>query len=234
MLRNVALVLAGALVIGAVSVSTRSAGPMTTTQTPPPASRPNPLMSPSPLPFGAPPFDKIKDSDYQPAMDAGMAQETKEFEAIANNPEPPTFENTILAMEKGTPGEQERFLTICRIGIIRLGALTFTAAAISVVGKLGAELAQSHRSRARQDLAIQAELRTVAGACETLALWIILEDAAQVCAHLIVRYNPLVSRDHPEFAFIVRDRHIAQLGKVSSVYFDLSAELTFAKAGKCK
>ena len=48
----------------------------------------------------APPFDKIKDSDYQPAIDAGMAQQIKEVEAIANNPAPPTFENTLVALER--------------------------------------------------------------------------------------------------------------------------------------
>ena len=54
----------------------------------------NPFYAPSTLPFQAPPFDKIKDSDYQPAIDAGMAQQIEEVEAIANNPAPPTFENT--------------------------------------------------------------------------------------------------------------------------------------------
>src|SRR5450755_2644729 len=60
----------------------------------------NPFFAPSTLPFQAPPFDKIKDSDYQPAIEAGMAEELKEMQAIANNPAPPTFENTIVAMEK--------------------------------------------------------------------------------------------------------------------------------------
>jgi peptidyl-dipeptidase Dcp len=60
----------------------------------------NPFFAPSTLPFQAPPFDKIKDEDYQPAMEAGMAEERKEIDAIANNPVPPTFENTIVAMEK--------------------------------------------------------------------------------------------------------------------------------------
>ncbi len=51
-------------------------------------------------PFYAPIFDKIEDSDYQPAIDAGMAQQLQEVEAIANNPAPPTFENTIVALEQ--------------------------------------------------------------------------------------------------------------------------------------
>ncbi|MBI1210355.1 MAG: peptidyl-dipeptidase Dcp [Alphaproteobacteria bacterium] len=64
------------------------------------SSRSNPLASPSTLPLGAPPFDKIRDSDYQPALEEGMKQQLKEIQAIANDPAAPTFENTIVAMEK--------------------------------------------------------------------------------------------------------------------------------------
>jgi len=60
----------------------------------------NPFYAPSPLPFHAPPFDKIKDEDYQPAIEAGIAQSEAEYKAIAENPDPPTFDNTIVAMEK--------------------------------------------------------------------------------------------------------------------------------------
>jgi peptidyl-dipeptidase Dcp len=60
----------------------------------------NPFYGPSSLPFQAPAFDKIKDSDYQPAIDAGMAQQIEEVRAIAENPAPPTFENTLVALEK--------------------------------------------------------------------------------------------------------------------------------------
>jgi peptidyl-dipeptidase Dcp len=52
------------------------------------------------LPYQSIPFDKIKDDDFQPAIEAGMAEQMKEMEAIADNPAPPTFENTIVAMEK--------------------------------------------------------------------------------------------------------------------------------------
>jgi peptidyl-dipeptidase Dcp len=60
----------------------------------------NPFYAPSTLPFHAPPFDEIKDSDYQPAIEAGMAEQRQEMRAIADNPAPPTFENTLVAMEK--------------------------------------------------------------------------------------------------------------------------------------
>jgi hypothetical protein len=61
---------------------------------------PNPFAQPSTLPFQAPPFDKIKDTDYQPALEEGMRQQITEIQAIANNPARPTFENTIVTMEK--------------------------------------------------------------------------------------------------------------------------------------
>ena len=60
----------------------------------------NPFYAPSTLPFMAPPFNKIKDGDYQAAIDAGMAQQLKEIDAIANNPAAPTFENTLVALER--------------------------------------------------------------------------------------------------------------------------------------
>src|SRR5215831_5604272 len=60
----------------------------------------NPFYAASTLPLQAPPFDKIKDSDYQPALEAGMAQQREEVRTIAENPDPPTFENTLVALEK--------------------------------------------------------------------------------------------------------------------------------------
>ena len=55
----------------------------------------NPLLTESKLPFGAPQFDKIRNEHYM----EGIAEGRREIEAIANNPEAPTFENTIEAME---------------------------------------------------------------------------------------------------------------------------------------
>lgn len=60
----------------------------------------NPFYAKSTLPFQAPPFDKIKDNDYQPAIEAGMAEQLKQMRAIADDPAAPTFENTVVGMEK--------------------------------------------------------------------------------------------------------------------------------------
>ena len=59
-----------------------------------------PFAAPSTLDLNYPRFDQIKDSDFAPAFDAGMAIQLGEIDAIANNPEPATFQNTIVAMEK--------------------------------------------------------------------------------------------------------------------------------------
>lgn len=60
----------------------------------------NPFFEASKLPLQAPDFAKIKDSDYQPALEEGMKQQQAEISKIADNPEAPTFENTLVALEK--------------------------------------------------------------------------------------------------------------------------------------
>jgi len=74
--------------------------PMARAQNPTALPASNPLAAVSPLPFEAPQFDRIKDTDFQPAREAGMKQELSEYQAIANNPAAPSFDNTIAAMEK--------------------------------------------------------------------------------------------------------------------------------------
>jgi peptidyl-dipeptidase Dcp len=62
--------------------------------------RVNPLLAASSLPNHLPRFDLIKDEDFLPAMKLGMRIERAEIAEIANNPASPTFENTIVAMER--------------------------------------------------------------------------------------------------------------------------------------
>src|SRR5688572_23746478 len=64
------------------------------------AAASNPFYAKSTLPYQYPPFDKVKDEHYRPAYDRGMADEMAEVEAIANNPAPATFDNTIVALER--------------------------------------------------------------------------------------------------------------------------------------
>ncbi len=60
----------------------------------------NPFFTPSNLPFKAPDFDAISFDHYKPAFERGMEEQLREIETIANNPEEPTFENTLEAMER--------------------------------------------------------------------------------------------------------------------------------------
>ncbi len=60
----------------------------------------NPFAAPSTWPFQAPPFDRIKVTDYQPAIEEGMKRQRAEIAAIADSSAPPTFANTIEAMER--------------------------------------------------------------------------------------------------------------------------------------
>ncbi|WP_350635049.1 M3 family metallopeptidase [Pseudoalteromonas sp. GW168-MNA-CIBAN-0100] len=59
----------------------------------------NVLFKPSPLQYMAPEFDKFGTKDYEAAFDAGITQHTAQVQAIANNPAPATFENTLVKME---------------------------------------------------------------------------------------------------------------------------------------
>ncbi len=60
----------------------------------------NPFAQPSTLAFELPPFDRIHDSDYLPAFEAGMREQLREVAAIAHNPSRATFGNTIVALER--------------------------------------------------------------------------------------------------------------------------------------
>ena len=62
-------------------------------------SRENPLLAESSLPFGAPDFSKIQTSDYMPAFEAAMQQTRDNIQAIVDNQDSATFENTILPFE---------------------------------------------------------------------------------------------------------------------------------------
>jgi peptidyl-dipeptidase Dcp len=88
---------AGILAVAAAMLAPGTA--LSAGQASPPMSD-NPFFTESPLPFHLPPFDRIKDSDYAPAFERGMSDELKEVEAIASNPDKPTFDNTIVALEK--------------------------------------------------------------------------------------------------------------------------------------
>jgi peptidyl-dipeptidase Dcp len=99
MLRTLVLSLLGVGLIFGLSASAASAD-QNAAAAKATAVRTNPFLTPSPLPFQAPPFDKITDADFQPALEEGMKEQRAEVEKIAENPAPPTFENTLVALER--------------------------------------------------------------------------------------------------------------------------------------
>jgi peptidyl-dipeptidase Dcp len=60
----------------------------------------NPFLTESALPFHLPPFDRIKDEHFVPATETGMQEQLEEVDAIAANAEKPTFDNTVVALER--------------------------------------------------------------------------------------------------------------------------------------
>ena len=62
--------------------------------------QPNPFLEPSPLPYHLPLFALVRPEHYREAIEAGMREQRAEVEAIAADPAPPTFENTLVALER--------------------------------------------------------------------------------------------------------------------------------------
>lgn len=94
--------------LGMAALSLQNCNSLSTAQTNSPsvavslpsAMQNNPFLQPSTLQYQAPAFDKIKDSDFKPAFDYGLKVHSAEIQAIADNPAPATFDNTLVALEK--------------------------------------------------------------------------------------------------------------------------------------
>ncbi|MFM5924327.1 MAG: M3 family metallopeptidase [Novosphingobium sp.] len=105
-MRTIALVSLSALALaGCAAASSGPAATAEATATPVPYSPVIPkgtgiFAEASTLPFHAPDFSRIKESDYEPAIEQGIAIQLAEVDAIAGNPDAPTFDNTIVALEK--------------------------------------------------------------------------------------------------------------------------------------
>ncbi len=98
---NLRCIVACSLVLACACATSNGASPSPARAAETPkAAVTNPFSEPSTLPYQFPPFDRIHDSDYAPAFEAGMAEQLKEAQAIAHDPAPPTFENTLVALEK--------------------------------------------------------------------------------------------------------------------------------------
>jgi peptidyl-dipeptidase Dcp len=132
--------------------------------TPPSPMQPNPLLSESTLPYRLPPFGLIKDEHFAPAFEQGMAEDLRENEAIASNPAQPTFENTIVAMERAG---QLLERTDRAFGILTASLTNPT------LQKLEADLAPkqaAHSDAIRLNPALFARVRALYDARDTLGL----------------------------------------------------------------
>ena len=101
------LLAAGLALTGCAQAAARTgpaaAAPAGSGAPPVPAAAPareNPFFTASTLPYQAPPFDRIRDEDYQPALEEGMRRQLAEIQAIAAQSAAPTFDNTLVAMER--------------------------------------------------------------------------------------------------------------------------------------
>ena len=103
MKRKLIPALAAALVLAACSEQESSEVELssnTPEETQTESSKANILLEPWNTPFEIPPFDEVSDDDYMPAVEDAIKKMRAEVEAITNNPSEPTFENTIVALEK--------------------------------------------------------------------------------------------------------------------------------------
>ncbi|HXM33402.1 MAG TPA: M3 family metallopeptidase [Chthoniobacterales bacterium] len=136
-------------------------------ETKPSANRPpkdNPLLKESALPYRLPLFDRIKDKDYGPAFEAGMAEELREVDAIAKNTDKPTFENTIVALERS--GQ-----TLARIQRVfsNLAATNTNPTLQKIEGEMAPKLA-AHNDAIRLNPALFARVQSVYEQRDTLGL----------------------------------------------------------------
>ena len=124
----------------------------------------NPFYRESPLPFHLPPFDRIKNADYVPAFERGMADWLKEANAISDNPQAPTFDNTIVALERSgrllnrvsaafsNLNDADTNPEMQQIEIEMTPKLSVNADAVHLNGKLFARIRDLHERRERLGL----------------------------------------------------------------------------------
>jgi peptidyl-dipeptidase Dcp len=140
------------------------------------APPPNPLLVESTLPLHYPRFDQIHDSDFAPAFEQAITEHRKEIAAIAGNPDAPTFDNTIVALERS--GRM-----LARVNHI-FGNLTSanTNPALQVVQRAMAPKLAAHEDEIRLDPRLFARIDTLYDKRDTLGL-----DAES--ARLLWRYH---------------------------------------------
>jgi len=144
--------LAGAIALAACGTPAPKTEPTMTTA----VETTNPLLAPWTGPYGGvPPFDRASVDLLGPAMESAMAAELAEIEAIAGNPAPPTFENTIAALERAGR-VKDRVDTIYGIYSSSLATPAFQALEREMAPRLAA-----HRDRITQNEAVFRRIEAV-------------------------------------------------------------------------
>jgi peptidyl-dipeptidase Dcp len=145
-----------ALSLPAAAAATPAAATNTAGATAPPIApalpAENPFATPSTLPYGMPAFDRIKDGDFLPAFEAGMAEQLREVKAITGNPAPPNFDNTSLALERSGA-----LLTRVRATFTNLNASNSDDALDRLDGEIQPRLA-AHKDAINLDPALYARI----------------------------------------------------------------------------
>ena len=124
----------------------------------------NPLLEAFSTPHGVPPFEGIRPEHYVPAMEAGAAAQLAEVRAIVERKEPPTFDNTIAALDYSG----EDLTRAARVFHSLLSA--HTSDALDEVAKKVTPLLSAHRDRILQDAGLFARIKVVHAAREKLQL----------------------------------------------------------------
>ncbi|MEV0144282.1 MULTISPECIES: M3 family metallopeptidase [unclassified Nonomuraea] len=115
----------------------------------------NPLFAPSPLPYQLPPFADIREEHYPPAFERGMAEQLAEVDAIAGSEEPPTFDNTIAALERSG-----RLLDRTATAFFSVAASVSTDGIMEIEKRISPELAK-HSDAIRLNRALWARVKQV-------------------------------------------------------------------------
>jgi peptidyl-dipeptidase Dcp len=118
----------------------------------------NPLLVPSNLPYGLPPFSEIEDGHFLPAFERGMAEQLGEVDAIVADASPPTFDNTVVALERS--GQILRRATAAFFTVV---ASHSTDAVRALETEISPKLAE-HRDAIHMNRGLYERIRQVEGA----------------------------------------------------------------------
>ncbi|NKF23671.1 M3 family metallopeptidase [Solimonas marina] len=168
-----------------------------------------PFVRPSSLPYALPPFDRIGDGDYEPAFVAGMAEQRREVDAIAHDPAAPSFDNTIVALERsGT------LLNRVSAVFFNLAASNTNDAIDALQARMAPQLA-AHRDAIFLDPRLYARVQALYNTRRLLEL-----DAES--ARLLERYHTMFVRAGAELA----DAQKAELRQINAQLSELHTQFS--------